>query len=121
MFTTKVEPEGSSSWDELHLYYSNNPLSDSWIEHPQSPVVSDPTKGRMAGSFFKQNGMLYRPGQNSSGHYGAGMTISKVNTLSSTEYSETVVENIEANWADDLHGTHTINSMEGLTMIDAQI
>ncbi len=121
LFTTIVSPKGASSWDELHLYYADEPLGKAWQEHPQSPVVTDVRKARMAGDFFERNGDLYRPSQNCSGHYGSGMTINRVKVLTRTDYVEEEVDSISANWADDLHSTHTLNCSESLTIIDAQI
>ena len=121
MFTTIVSPEGASSWDELHLFYADEPFGDNWTKHPQSPVVTDVQKARMAGDFFERNGELYRPSQNCSGHYGAGMTINRVLKLTRKEYEETAAEPISADWSADVHSTHTINSIEGLTIIDAQV
>lgn len=121
LFTTIVTPKGASSWDELHLYYSDEPLTDQWQRHPLSPIVTDVRKARMAGDFFQKNGNLYRPSQNCTGHYGAGMIINRVLKLSREEYFEEEVENISAEWASDLHSTHTFNSSDSVTIIDAQI
>jgi hypothetical protein len=40
MFANMIETEGAPTWDELFLYYSDNPLSSNWTPHPKNPVVS---------------------------------------------------------------------------------
>lgn len=121
LFTTLVSPNGASSWDELHLFYADTPLTKDWKTHPQSPVVSDVRKARMAGAFFKKNGNLYRPSQNCSDHYGAGMTLNRVESLNRTEYVEIEVDSVSAEWSSDLYSCHTINSSNKVSVIDAQI
>jgi hypothetical protein len=59
MFTNQIETEGASTWDELFLYHSDTPLSDSWTPHPRNPVVSDVKSARPAGRLFECGGHLY--------------------------------------------------------------
>ena len=47
-----IEEEGVAvNWDELHLYYSDNPLGP-WKPHARNPIVSDVQFARPAGRFF---------------------------------------------------------------------
>ena len=41
MFCNIKEKNGASSFDELYLFYSESLISDRWIPHPQTPIVSD--------------------------------------------------------------------------------
>ena len=121
LFTSILTPQGASSWDELHLFHSDAPLTTDWQPHPMSPIVTDVRKARMAGDFFKKNGELFRPSQNCSDHYGASITLNRVLTLSRTKYEEVEVDSSTADWASDLYSTHTLNSSKSVTLIDAQI
>ena len=121
MFVSQVETEGASTWDELFLYFSDNPLSTDWTPHAQNPVVSDVRSARPAGRLFEQDGRLFRPSQNSSGHYGYGFNICEIVKLTETEYEETVVEQIEPSWNTNIVSTHTFNYVDGLTIIDGQL
>ena len=61
LFTTVVENTGSSSWDELFLFYADSPIADNWIAHPQNPIISDVRNARPAGNIFTHNNQIYRP------------------------------------------------------------
>ena len=47
------------------------------------------------------------------------MKISQVLKLTNQNYEETVIESIFPNWDHQLKSTHTINSVDHLTVIDA--
>lgn len=118
LFANMRENEGASSLDELFLFYADSPLSNRWEPHPMNPVVSDMRSSRPAGKLFEYKGALYRPSQNSTHFYGYGLNINFVETLTTTEYMETVIEKIEPNWDKEIKGTHTYNRDNGLTIID---
>ena len=48
LFANCVLNEGAPTTDELFVFAADDPLSESWVEHPQSPVVSDVSKSRPA-------------------------------------------------------------------------
>jgi hypothetical protein len=117
MFVNIQEEGVAVNWDELHLYYADSPLGP-WRPHARNPVVSDVRSARPAGRLFRANDGLYRPGQDSSLRYGYATTISKVTKLSPEEYSETEVLKILPNWDKDIIGVHTLNFLDGFTVID---
>jgi len=121
MFGNRMESDGASTSDELFLYYSDSPLSDNWIPHKRNPVVSDVKSARPAGRLFLRDGRLFRPSQDSSGHYGYGFNICEITKLTETDYDEEIVEKVEPKWDKNVVATHTINYEDGLTIIDAQI
>lgn len=121
LFANKVDVPGASSWDELHVYQSDSPLSQSWIPHPANPVVSDCKSARPAGRFLELNGRLYRPSQNSSHRYGYGFNLARVDVLDDTHYREEIIARVEPKWAKDLLATHTFSKAGNLHVIDAQI
>lgn len=117
MFVNIQEEGVLVNWDELHLYHSDS-LLGPWKPHARNPVISDVRSARPAGRLFWSNGVLYRPSQDSSIRYGYATTISRVNRLSPTEYSETEVAKILPDWDKDILGVHTLNVAEELTVID---
>lgn len=119
MFTNIQGHEGASSWDELCLFFADNPLSTDWKPHPMNPIVSDVRFARPAGKLFKKSGKIYRPSQNSSYRYGYGLNICEVNTLSKTVYAESVKQTFEPGWNRSVKALHTYSNVDELTFIDA--
>ena len=117
MFVNIQEDGVRVNWDELHLYHSDS-LLGPWKPHARNPVISDVRSARPAGRLFWSNDVLYRPSQDSSIRYGYATTISKINSLSPTEYSETEVAKILPDWDKDILGVHTLNMAGELTVID---
>ena len=120
LFANSVCNDNASTWDELHLYFSDSLFSENWIEHPKNPIVSDVRSARPAGKIYSRDGRLYRPSQNSSGHYGYGLNISEICTLSETDYEEKIVERIEPAPDGEILSIHTLNYDHGLIVADAQ-
>jgi len=119
MFANVVEVEGASSWDELHLFSADDPTSDEWRPHPKNPIVSDCKTARPAGKIFSHNGLLYRPSQNCSVHYGYGFNINEIIVLDGENYSENLVSAVKPNWDKKICKTHTFNRVGSLHIIDA--
>ena len=121
MFTNVEEYLGLSMTHELFLFSSESLLNDEWVPHPQNPLVHDHSKARPAGNIFTYKDRIFRPAQDCSVHYGYGMKINEILTLSESEYEEREVQSIHPNWDKDLLSTHTLNTCEKLTFIDAKI
>lgn len=121
MFTNMGGHEGTSTYDELFLFYADQIITDKWIPHPLNPIVTDVKNARPAGQFFWNNNKLYRPAQNCSVHYGYGIQINEVLELSETVYKERTVRSVTPDWEKDLIATHTLNEVNGLSVIDALI
>ena len=119
IFANVVENDGASPLDELFLFFTEDLFKGKWISHPQNPIISDVSSSRPAGKLFEYNGKIYRPSQNSSHHYGYGIKINVIETLSEDEYRERCVSEIEPHWDNKLLGTHTLNIDGELTVIDA--
>jgi len=117
MFVNIQEEGVAVNWDELHLYYSEN-LFGPWKPHPRNPIVSDVRSARPAGRLFWSNNTLYRPSQDSSIRYGYATTLSRVTKLSTSEYNETKVLKILPQWDNNIIGIHTLNFIEGMTVVD---
>jgi hypothetical protein len=119
LFANVKQHTGASSWDELCLFYSNSPLSTEWIPHPRNPSVSDVRSARPAGAFFRKDGHLYRPSQNSSNRYGYALDVNRVIELTETAYSEETIKTILPDKNRSIMGIHTINRTNDLVVIDA--
>ncbi|PIQ48588.1 MAG: hypothetical protein COW03_09395 [Cytophagales bacterium CG12_big_fil_rev_8_21_14_0_65_40_12] len=121
MFTAVAPIPGTSTLDELYLYYSDDIESENWKPHPKNPIVKHARFARPAGSIFEYNGKLIRPSQNNAGHYGAGINFQEILILNENEYLEQNMESVSPNWDKDLISAHTFNRLGGLTIIDALI
>ena len=119
LFANIREHECASTWDELCLFSSDDPLSDDWQPHPMNPIVSDVRSARPAGKLFHKDGRIYRPSQNSSFRYGYALNFSEILELTKTTYKERVVECLEPDWDPSILGLHTFSASGELTVVDA--
>jgi hypothetical protein len=103
---------------DVHLFFANAWMGP-WTPHPLNPVKSDARSSRPAGACFELDGALYRPAQDCSRRYGGGVAINRVLELSPTRFQEETVHHLRPDpswaWPD---GLHTLNSLEGLTLVD---
>jgi len=120
MFTNRRDTAGGTTHDELHVYSATHFVTDNWTPHPQGVVVSDVRCARPAGALFKNNGKLYRPGQDCSVDYGYAMQIMEVTELSEERYSEIPATRITPDWNDCVVGVHTFNHVDGMSIVDAK-
>ena len=121
LFCNITKSDEPFAQDELNLFYSDNLVSDEWISHPKNPIVCDFKRSRPAGKIFKYKDKIYRPAQNGLKGYGYGMVIHQIIELNEENYKEKIVDSILPEWNKDLIGTHTLNWVGGLTIIDALI
>ena len=113
-----IEVEGASTnWDELHLFHATSPLGP-WLPHRRNPVKSDVRGSRPAGRLFRRGGALYRPSQDCSRRYGYATSINRVLRLTPDEYEEEEISKNLPEWGDGVIGTHTLNVLEGFTVVD---
>ena len=94
-------------------------FSSDWTPHPLNPIISDCKSARPAGKIFSKNGTLYRPSQNCSTRYGYGFNVSEITSLDESRYSEELVSSVKPNWDKRIIGTHTLNHVNSLHIIDA--
>jgi len=120
LFTNLAAGEGCSTWDELFLFYADDPFSRDWTPHAQNPIVSDVRRARPAGRIFAHNGRLYRPAQDCSRDYGYALRIHEILTLSTTQYAEREIAHVEPNWDPAIRGVHHFSYEGGLTVIDVK-
>ena len=86
---SNINPNDSSDHcSELSIYWSMNPLEDTWIPHLQNPVIVDPGIARNGG-IFQDKDKIYRVSQKQGfGEYGVGFEINEIISLSPKEYFE---------------------------------
>ena len=108
---------GALEWDELHLFHADSPLGP-WRPHRRNPVKSDVRSSRPAGSLFEWQGSLCRPAQDCSRRYGYAISVNRILRIDTEEYREVEVSRILPGWDDSVLGVHTLNMIDGLTMMD---
>ncbi|MGG1399980.1 hypothetical protein ABE288_19490 [Bacillus salipaludis] len=111
---------GSSSLDELHIFYSDS-LFGEWKPHQMNPVVSNASSARPAGKIFLQDGKLIRPSQDCSFSYGYSVKFNEILHLTEESYCEKLISEMEPNWLQNNKGTHTYNFNEDYEVIDGRI
>lgn len=119
LFLNKAEQKGASVFDELFLYFSPSLDNPTWHTHPCNPIVSDVRRARMAGRPFQKDSTWFRPGQDCSVRYGYAITLHQIKSWTTTEYEEVPVKKILPDWKKDLKGTHTLNFLDDLVVMDA--
>jgi len=121
LFATIRENDHGSTWDQLSIFWADNPLTDEWTPHPLNPVIIDVRTARPAGHIFSHDGELIRPSQDCSVRYGYALNFNHITKLSETEYEELLVTRLEPPKGTNILATHTYNKASGLTVIDATL
>lgn len=88
MLASVRDGAGSHS-DMLHAYWAPE-LSGPWTPHLANPVLIDRSAARPAGPFTTLDGRLYRPAQDCSLGYGAGLALAEIVTLTKTRFEQVV-------------------------------
>jgi hypothetical protein len=114
---TNIAVPGASTFDELHLFYSDS-LEGEWSAHPNNPIVSNVMRARPAGGLFHENGRLIRPSQDCSVRYGYAIMLNEVEILSENEYKEKPFSRIEPDWHRGSICTHTYNRSDEFEVLD---
>jgi hypothetical protein len=121
LFTMIRENEGGPFWDELFLFYADEPFSSDYQPHPMNPIRSDVRNSRPAGKIIHYNDTLYRVAQHSSRKgYGYGLKINRIITLTESEYAEREIQALGPGWDKKIIGLHTFNHDNQLTLIDGK-
>ncbi len=114
-----IKEEGGSTWDVLHLYYADHPLSSDWTPHLLNPIVKDIHSARPAGRIFRENDNLIRPSQDCSLRYGYATNFNRITTLTEANYEEVCEQTFKPPTKSRFLATHTYNDLGGLMAIDA--
>jgi hypothetical protein len=104
----------------LFAFHAATPFGP-WTEHALNPIVVDISCARPGGTPFVAGGALYRPGQDCSVSYGGGLAIARVDELTPTSYSETIVRRLDPRgFGRYSHGVHTLNVAAGVLVVDGK-
>lgn len=120
MFTCVKKNSNFREYDDLFLYYSDNPFSKKWVSHPMNPIVSDIRKARSAGNIFEKEGKIFRPSQDCSFGYGYRVIINQILKLDENEYQEKEIRVIDPSNS-KMDGIHTYNFNKNIQVIDGKI
>lgn len=117
LFCTRGEAGGEH---KLHAWYASA-LRGPWQAHPLNPLKCDVTSSRPAGRPFLVDGVLYRPAQDCSRTYGGSIVVTRITTLTPTDFAETpagrISPSVESGYGD---GLHTVCPMGDKTIIDGK-
>lgn len=103
---------------DLYLYHAPT-LKGPWTGHRRNPVKQDPANARPAGQIILHQGKAFRPAQDCASHYGSGIVVNEILTLSETEFDEQPVSEIRPSASTRYdYGLHTIASAGAITVID---
>lgn len=109
---------------ELHIFSSDNPLSNNWKSHSLNPVIFNSLNARNGG-FISDMGEQYRVFQRQGFNlYGESLGVSRIVKLSNNEYEEIFEFKMipksfnKIKSFSKIKGTHTYNFSEGLLTLD---
>lgn len=102
------------SHDSLFLWHAPSMLGP-YVAHPDSPVVRDPARARMAGPVIQDGGRLYRLGQDNRDHYGDGITVAEITKIDAETYREKAGSRLRIRGH---HGPHTLERFGDRFVID---
>jgi hypothetical protein len=106
-----------SSWDTLKIWTADA-LQGPWRPCGDGPALVDARCARPAGRFFKRGGELWRPAQDCSTGYGAGLVLARVDRLDTDGFAQTTGAVLRPNQAWPGIGIHTVNMENGLEVVD---
>jgi hypothetical protein len=110
--------KGSSTPDELHLFYSDDPLTTNWTPHPMNPILSDVRSAQTAGCLFRREGGLIRPSRDPSLRHAPAVNLNSITKLSIYEHEEEPLERIEPP-SENILGMQTYNNSSDFVVLDA--
>ena len=107
----------SSQWDTLSLFHAAT-LHGPWIPHPKNSILTDARSARPGGALFSRDGALWRPAQDCTGGYGAGLSLCRIERLDEEHYEQKLHKTLTCPGPAGKTGLHTLNRAGGLEVID---
>jgi hypothetical protein len=117
---TNINPIGErDTCSELSLFYSNHPISGTWIPHTKNPVVFTPSRARNGGIIIEED-CIYRIGQKQAfGTYGGGgFSVNKIIALSPDVYEEETTSLVEPSFFQGNKGAHHFHTNGNISTFD---
>lgn len=112
-----VAENQNNTCDELFLFVADR-LDGPYVPHPESPIVCDVRRARMAGKLFQRNGKLIRPAQDCGPGYGNAVVFNEVLELGPTTYRERQLSRLAPYLTRSVDGCHTYNVAGGVEVLD---
>ncbi len=119
LFCTSSEAVARGHYSHLYIWHAQD-LFGNWTQHVRNPVKIDARSARPAGAFFMHDGTLYRPAQDCSRSYGGAVRINRIDTLTQTEFEETVVGTIRPPRHGYSRGLHTLAAAGDCCIVDVE-
>ena len=118
MFTNTDEANIDEFCSELHIFWSDSPLSTDWTPHKQNPIYVDSSRARNGG-LLRKDGDIFRVAQEQGFvTYGAAAHVNKIVTLTPEFYVEEQVARVSPEFEDGAHGGHHLHSDGKVTVFD---
>ena len=115
--TATTSEDDGSSWDCLSLFAAASPLGP-WTRCGEGPALIDASSARPAGHVFERGGELWRPAQDCTGGYGAGLALCRIDQLDDNGLRQTVARRLGPPQGLRAEGVHTLNAIAGFDIID---
>ena len=116
---TNIDPSDiGDNCSELFIYYSDNPINDSWISHKLNPVLVDSNIARNGGILYDNNNILRIGQKQGFDKYGLGYSVNKIITLNPYEYKEEKIYEFESDSKSRKQGPHHLHSNAKITVFD---
>jgi hypothetical protein len=116
---TGVSNSGSlGRMSELHCFYSDSPLSSSWVAHTPEILIRNSSFGRNGGLILDDKGVIRVRQSYGFKQYGSGLSLARVENLSKSEYSEAEILRLQLKGETELLGVHHLSSNGKVTAID---
>jgi len=103
---------------ELHLFFSNNPISDNWTACKSNPIIFDSQKARNGGLFTYRNDIFRINQIHDKAHYGSAFGINRILNLDENGYLEENIHKIFPNFFNNLNGTHHFSYNDSFIVFD---
>ena len=117
---TNVDRDGTRDYcRELHIYYSDSPLSDNWTPLPSNPVVTGAGQARNAGLLFDDRGAYRLAQAQGFDLYGRSLKLFEITKLSEQGYDERLIAELKPNRKLDANGIHHLSACAGAVVFDA--
>ena len=121
MFTNINKNPNIQNYDELFLFYTDDPVNSKWNPHPMNPINTNLKNSRSAGKIFEKNGNYFRPSQDCSRGYGYQIVLNKIKKINELDFEECIDSYVKNDIIKNSTGIHTLNFEGGLKVIDAKI
>ncbi len=103
----------------LSAYSSDSPVSQNWTAHQQNPLVFNSEVGRNGGILKTEEGSMVRVRQKQGfACYGESLSLARIDDLKDSEFKETTIAEVPANFFRDLDGIHHMHCHDHYTVYD---